>query len=290
MNGSPRALGVCLRSTAAGLLLVALPGCAPEPDETAAPPAEAEIPHPDLTELEPPLAREIEARRVDLDALLVDQEASAADQAQALGNLGRLYQAHRLLEAALVCYERAHALAPDSFDWAYYLGVLAAGSGDVEAAATAFRHALELRGDDGPALIRLADLELEQGRVGEAELLYVRAAVVDDSAAVAYGLGRVAEERGEYTQAIEQFQRALTLQPGASVVHYNLGQAYRELGELDRAEEALARSGPSRVAMADPLMHELTTLAIAPCPISLEAMPPPGRVGWPMRKLPTGRR
>ena len=266
MTGSARALGVCLRSTTAALLLVALPGCAPEPDETAASSAEAEIPHPDLTELEPPLAREIEARRADLDALLADREASAADQAGALGNLGRLYQAHRLLEAALACYERAHALAPDSFEWAYYLGVLAAGSGDVEAAATAFRHALELRRDDAPALIRLADLELEQGRVGEAELLYVRAAAVDDSAAVAYGLGRVAEERGEYSEAVEQFQRALTLQPRASVVHYNLGQAYRELGEFDRAEEALARSGPSRVAMADPLMHELTTLAIGALP------------------------
>jgi len=253
-------------ATAVLLLLATHVACTPGPDEAPGPAAEAAIPHPDLTELDPPLAREIEARRVDLDALLADQDASAADQAQALGNLGRLYQAHRLLEAALVCYERAHALAPDSFDLVYYLGVLAAGSGDVEAAATAFRHALELRRDDGPALIRLADLELEQGRVGEAELLYVRAAVVDDSAAVAYGLGRVAEERGEYAQAIEQFQRALTLQPRASVVHYNLGQAYRELGEFDRAEEALARSGPSRVAMADPLMHELTTLAIGALP------------------------
>ena len=94
----------------------------------------------------------------------------------------------------------------------------------------------------------------------------MRAAVVDDSAAVAYGMGRVAEERGEYAEAIGQFERALTLQPRASVVHYHLGQAYRELGELDRAEEALARSGPSRVAMADPLMHELTTLAIGALP------------------------
>jgi tetratricopeptide (TPR) repeat protein len=245
---------------------VAVPGCAPEPDESPAAPAEAEIPHPVLTELEAPLAREIEARRADLDALLADRGASASDQAQAFGELGRIYQAHRLLEAARACYARAHALAPDSFEWAYYLGVLAAGSGDVEAAATAFRHAIELRRADGPALIRLADLELERGRVEEAELLYVRAAMVDDSAAVAYGMGRVAEERGEYAQAVEQFQRALTLQPRASVIHYNLGQAYRELGEFDRAEEALARSGPSRVAMADPLMHELTTLAIGALP------------------------
>ena len=248
------------------LFLAILPACSPGADEAPVPAAGGTIPHPALGELEPPLARELEARRADLETLLASDAAGAAEQARALGELGRLYQAHRLLEAARACYERAHALAPESFEWAYYVGVLAAGGGDVEAAATAFRHALELRRDDGPALIRLADLELEQGRVEEAELLYVRAAAVDDSAAVAYGMGRVGEERGEYTEAIDQFERALTLQPGASVLHYHLGQAYRELGEFDRAEAALARSGPNRVAMADPLMHELTTLAIGALP------------------------
>ena len=245
-------------------VFVVLLTCSPGPEEAPAPPAG--IPHPALAELEPPLAREIEARRAGLDALLANEEASAADQARAFGELGRLYQAHRLLEPALACYREAHALDPESFAWAYYLGVLAAGAGDIETARPAFRHALDLRADDAPALVRLADLELEQAQVDEAELLYVRAAVVDDSAAVAYGMGRVAEERGAYAEAIGQFERALTLQPGASVVHYHLGQAYRELGEFDRAEEALARSGPNRVAMADPLMHELTTLAIGALP------------------------
>ncbi len=238
--------------------------CASDLGETSASPAG--IPHPELAELEPPLARELEARRAELDALLADEAASAADQAQALGELGRLYQAHRLLEAAQACYREAHALDPESFAWAYYLGVLAAGSGDVEGAAAAFGHALDLRLDDAPALIRLADLELEQGQVDQAELLYVRAAVVDDSAAVAYGMGRVAEERGVYAEAIGQFERALTLQPRASVLHYHLGQAYREQGRFEDAERALARSGTTRVAMADPLMHELTTLAIGASP------------------------
>lgn len=260
MSGTPFTRRAIALFPAVMLLLA----CTAAPDAASGPPAG--IPHPDLAELEPPLAREIEARKTGLDALLVDADATAAARARAFGELGRLYQAHRLLEAARACYAEAHALAPESFDWAYYLGVLAAGSGDVEAAASAFRHALDLRPDDAPALVRLADLEVEQGRIEEAELLYVRAAAVDDSAAVAYGLGRVAEQRGAYAEAIEQFQRALTLQPRASVLHYHLGQAYRELGEFEQAEEALARSGPNRVAMADPLMHELTTLAIGALP------------------------
>ena len=266
MNGSLRALGMHLRSFAVALLPAIVLACSPGVDEVPAARVEPEIPHPDLAELEPPLAREIEARRAELDALLADREAAAADQARALGDLGRLYQAHRLLEPALACYREAHALDPESFAWAYYLGVLAAGFGDIDTARPAFYRALDLRADDAPALVRLADLELEHGRIEEAELLYVRAAVVDDSAAVAYGMGRVAEERRAWPEAITQFQRALTLQPRASVIHYHLGQVYRELGELDLAEDALSRSGSNRVAMADPLMHELTTLAIGALP------------------------
>ena len=246
------------------LVLAVSLACASDVDEASAPPAG--IPHPELAELEPPLARELEARRAELDALLADEAATAASQAQAFGELGRLYQAHRLLEAAHACYREAHALDPESFTWAYYLGVLAAGSGDVEGAAAAFRHALDLRADDAPALIRLADLELEQGRIEQAEFLYERAVAAADSAASAYGLGRVAEERAEYAVAIEHFERALALQPGASVIHYHLGQAHREQGRFDDAEQALARSGTARVAMADPLMHELTTLAIGASP------------------------
>ena len=246
------------------LVLAMLFACASDPGETSAPPAG--IPHPELAELEPLLARELEARRAGLDALLADEAATAVSQAQAFGELGRLYQAHRLLEAAHACYREAHALDPEFFTWAYYLGVLAAGSGDVEGAATAFGHALDLRSDDAPTLIRLADLELEQGRIEQAELLYERAAALDDSAASAYGLGRVAEERAEYAVAIEYFERALALQPGATVIHYHLGQAYREQSRFDAAEQALDRSGTARVAMADPLMHELTTLAIGASP------------------------
>ncbi len=246
------------------LLLAALVGCVADLQEDTLP--GESIPHPDLADLEPPLAREIEARRAELEVLFARDDASAAARAQAIGDLGRLYQAHRLLEPALACYRQAHALDSDAFAWAYYLGVLAAGAGAMETAEPAFRRALELRPDDLPTLIRLADLELEHGRMNEAELLYLRAAAVDDSAAVAYGMGRVAEERGAYPEAIEQFQRALKLQPRASVIHYHLGQAHRELGEFDRAEDELAQSGPNRVAMADPLMHELTTLAIGALP------------------------
>jgi len=250
------------------LVVLGLGGCSPEsPRLEVSQGVAPTIPHPALDALEAPLAEALAVRRSELDELLGRPALPAAERAQALGRMGQLYQAHRLLEAAAACYRQAHALDPEFFDWAYYKGVLAASSGHVEAAAEAFLKALAMRPGDLPTMIRLADLELDRGRTEVARGLYERAGSLDASLAAAeYGLGRVAASRREFEVAIEHFDRALAIQPNASVIHYNLGQAYRQLRQLERAETHLAMSGKRKVAMPDPLMHELTTLGIGASP------------------------
>jgi tetratricopeptide (TPR) repeat protein len=239
---------------------------APEPTAHEAESESIGIAHPTSEALEPALAIAIETRRTNLEILRAG-DPSPADLGRAFGELGRLYQAHRLLEAALGCYREAHRLDPEAFAWAYYLGVLAASNGDVEDSAQAFEQALKLRPGDLPSLIRLADIELERSNPEEARGFYQRAAELNPALAVAeYGLGRVAVARENPKLAIEHFGKALAIQPDASVIHYNLGQAYRQLGELETAQIHLSRSGKVRVAMADPLMHELTSLAVGAGP------------------------
>ncbi len=253
-------------------------GCAPEgPPETPAtpePPPERDasaIPHPPLEGMEPAVARVLEAQRSRVEALLDHDATPSAELALAIGRLGQLYQAHRLVEVAEACYREAHALDPESFDWAYYLGVLSARRGHLDAAVAAFREALELRPDDLPALVRLADLELDRGEIDAAHALYRRATSLDPSLAAAeYGLGRVAAERRDFEQAIEHFDRALELEPRASVIHYHLGQAYRRQGELDRAGVHLEQSGPVKVAIPDPLMSRVNALASGASPYLIQ--------------------
>lgn len=227
----------------------------------------AALPHPALDGLEPELAAELGRRRSEVEAALADDAVSQVQRAGKVGRLGQVYQAHRLLEVAEACYRLAHSLDSDSFTWAYYLGVLAASSGKSAEATGAFGRALELRPGDLPTLVRLADIELDNGHIDRAEELYRRAATLDPAhAAATYGLGRVALERRQYEVAVEQLARTLEMQPDATVIHYQLGQAYRQLGDLEAAQRHLARSGKARVAMADPLMHELTTLALGASP------------------------
>lgn len=78
--------------------------------------------------------------------------------------------------------------------------------------------------------------------VGALALAWPRAAsadVVDD----AYAAGSEAALAGDFTTAIDHWQRALELLPGRSAqLDYDLGTAYAELGELGRATYHLERA------------------------------------------------
>ncbi len=263
-----RSAGRVCRVWASVLVLLTAAACsAPREEGASEAPKFADIAHPSPEVLEPALAAEVKTQRSNLEALQNGDHLPPAELARAYGELGRLYQAHRLLEAALDCYREAHRLDPQAFNWAYYLGVLSASDGNVDDAAGAFARALELRPGDLPSLIRLADLELDRGEIETARGLYQEAVSLDGSlAAAANGLGRAEVAGKRYAEAIEHFNRAVAIQPDASVIHYHLGQAYRQLGQLETAESHLARSGKVRVAMPDPLIHDLLALALGAGP------------------------
>jgi tetratricopeptide (TPR) repeat protein len=249
------------------------PGYGPLQAQEPTPPAphpetvEREIPHPVLDDMEPLVATELAQRREEFDRLLEDGTVPRISKGRSLGRMGQLYQAHRLLDVAEECYREAQVLDPETYAWPYYRGILAAGRGDLDTAGAAFEVAVGLAPRDVPAKIRFADLELEQGNVENAEILYEEARDLNASlAAVEYGLGRSAAEQRDFQRAVEFFKKALAMQPGASVVHYHLGQAYRQLGSVDEARYHLSQSGQVRVAMPDPLMQDLTALMIGASP------------------------
>ena len=269
LTGCPRK-GVLNRmrwilTVVAGLLVFG--GCAPESVDDSSHPTPLptqevrEVPHPILDDMEPMVATELAARRAELDDLLREEAEPDALKGRALGRMGQLYQAHRLLEVAEACYREAQLRDPQSHAWPYYRGVLAAGRGDLATAGAALEKAVALAPGDVPAKIRLADLELDLGHIEIALALYEEARSLDESlAAVEYGLGRVAAEHGDFQKAVWHFNKALALQPRASIIHYHLGQSHRQLGQIDQARNHLSRSGQMKVAMPDPLLHELTTL------------------------------
>jgi tetratricopeptide (TPR) repeat protein len=198
--------------------------------------------------------------RAQVDALL-QSGASAAELADAYGDLGSLYQSHQLGQAAERCFENAVQLAPDNFRWAYYLAWVTLQSGRNELALQRFESARKLDPDYAVLTLRMADAWLDLNEQDQAQAAYQ--AVIDTEglqAASRYGLGQIALLRRDYAQAIDFLTQVLVLDPAATRVHYPLAQALRALGQNDAAREHLAQLGNGLPAATDPLVEELQAL------------------------------
>ncbi len=97
----------------------------------------------------------------------------------------------------------------------FNLAILRAELGDRTGALHAFREASRLDPDAVQAHIHLGSMELEDGRVAEAEEAFRAALAADPDAPSAHGsMAFVHIERGEWVQARSRLERVLALDPG----------------------------------------------------------------------------
>ncbi len=221
----------------------------------------APVPHPEIGQLGE-LGRQLEPEIARLDELLARPELEPRQLAEGYGELGRLYLAYELWEAAEVCFTNAARLEARDFRWSYYLGYLHRETGRLERAAELYETARELRRDYAPTHLRLGDVYLQLHRVEKAESL-AAALLADTPAAAAPArvlLGKAALARHDYRAAREHFSAVLERHPEARWLHYQLAMAYRGLGDLDEARRQLALQGPGSLPMSDPLIDGLATL------------------------------
>jgi tetratricopeptide (TPR) repeat protein len=79
----------------------------------------------------------------------------------------------------------------------------------------------------------MANVLLEQGRLGEALAHYRRSLSIDPSYAYAhYNLGNALVKEGKLQEAVDEYRRALSLSPNFKLAHQNLGSALDRLGDL----------------------------------------------------------
>ncbi len=218
------------------------------------PASPVEVPQPVLERFDPEVREAIEAAREALAAASARGAATADDW----GELGMLFQAHDLRDAAAACYDRAATLDPQAFAWPYYLAWLHRAGARPDPALAAVERALNLRPDDLPALVLAGELLIEAGREEPARRRLERALELDaDCAPALVALGRLDLQRRDFAGAAARLERALAIAPTADSVHYPLAMAYRGLGETDRAAEHLARRGEVKVRVPDPLLERM---------------------------------
>lgn len=238
----------CFRALAPILILVFFP-------HSLTGQALEEVPRPTAGTVEESVYRELTAAHDRVDETPM---ANPGPRAQAFGELGEIYAAYELWDAATASLANAHRLAGQEFRWAYLLGYASSQRGDLEAAVTSFEQALALDPGSLPARLRLGEAELGRGNKAAARASFEAALALDaNSAAAHFGLGRTEAGGG----AISSFKRALELDPAASRIHYLLAQAYRREGRADDARRHLAQHGPLRPGFADPIVDGLAARA-----------------------------
>ena len=162
------------------------------------------------------------------------------EDAMANGRLGMILHAHDQVNAAAICYRRAHLLNPDSFRWVYYQGLVEAAQGKHQEAARTLEQALDLDPNYLPAQLKLAENLLAMARWDEGADYYQ--AVLKNhpnNAPAHYGTGRVLAARKEWKSAALSYQRACRLFPAFGASHYALATTYRRLGDNEKSEKHL---------------------------------------------------
>ncbi len=218
-----------------------------------------------------PPVLDLAARLDEFDATSQKQIRDAGEQvrlnsrnAEANGRLGMLLHAHQRYEFAEPFYLRARLLDPESFSWAYYLGIIQGRLGKPAEAVASLRLATKLKRDYLPARLALAEALRKLAELEESRKLYRR--IVNDhpeSASAWAGLGRISWEAGEVSDAVENYQKAVDRFPTYGAAHYALGLAHRSLGNLEQTREHLSRfqrHSAQEPPLEDPLLEAVQAL------------------------------
>jgi tetratricopeptide (TPR) repeat protein len=211
----------------------ALLGCA-DPHSELKP-----VPMPDASSFEPSVRNAVTTARATFDKIAA-QKPDDAQLAAAYGDLAMTYHAQDLVAPAEAAYANAHLLAPRDKRWPYLLGHLYNDASRVPEAIRSFEAALSIDRNDSPTLQALGQAYLQQGDFDKAQTLFERLLTDKSSRAAALtGLGKIALARRDYRLAIERFEEALVLSPGATRLRQPLAMAYQGIGDRAKADENL---------------------------------------------------
>jgi tetratricopeptide (TPR) repeat protein len=162
-------------------------------------------------------------------------------------------------DEALRAEQAAIALEPNLPSAHNGIGLLMTDEGQHDRASQAFERAVAADPTNAEYWVNLGNARRAAGDASNAAEAYQRASELDPrSPDAANGLGVVLVQQRRPGDAIPWFERALRTSPDFVEARLNLGIAYQENGQLDRAREAYRevlaraeRSAPERRAAAD---------------------------------------
>lgn len=200
-----------------------------------------------------------------LDSRLAEQVRIARENvrlapraAETWGELGMVYQANGLPDLAVACYHEAIARQPDHARWWYYQAMAKQELGDHAESLRLLDQVVALDDQFAAGHWRRGLVLYDQGEFDAAEQAFRSALERDPSDPAGWrGLARVLLQQDRAPEAIRLLRQWLGLAGRDQYAQQLLGQAYRQVGETELAEQALRDGGGAKPVWQDAWMFEV---------------------------------
>jgi tetratricopeptide (TPR) repeat protein len=217
------------------------------------------VPDPDTSAMEPRVQQLLHDRR---QAVL-----DASSSAQAWGELAIACDAHGLVPEAVQAYERAAALEPEDFRWAYFLALKRIQEdGSPSEGLRLLERAAQLRPDYAPVHVRIGLAHASDADPSAARAAYDKSLQIDPTRATAgRHLGQLLLASGQTEQALRELEEAQRLIPDDRAVATGLGQCYLRLGDASRAQHWAHKvaSFDAKIDLVDPVRDEVEEAGVS---------------------------
>lgn len=179
----------------------------------------------------------------DYDSALAAYESAARIKPSyhALYRAGWIYNDRQEYSEALKPLSQAAGLSSNPYDAYVEIGYAYRKLENADEAMTAYRKALEYKPRGAWALFGMGDVYFEISKKYETAADYYRQglAVESDNASALYRLGYAYNDMGQYNRAIEALDRSRQLKPDWVINMNELGYAYKQLKRYDEAADVL---------------------------------------------------
>jgi tetratricopeptide (TPR) repeat protein len=167
----------------------------------------------------------------------------AANQMSVIGSYELSPDIRKVYQVAIMDYQNAMTYSADFSFGRFNLGNLFNNQNQTDRAMEQYQAAIKIDTNFYPAKVNLAMLHNGNGDKEKAEQLFREALDVrQDLYEVHYSLGLLLAEEKRYREAAQHLGAAAGGMPRYERAHYNAGQLWDYLGDVDKAQKALERA------------------------------------------------
>jgi len=157
-------------------------------------------------------------------------------------SLGELHLERGNEAEAIKYLKEAASISPNDSARQISLGKLYVKNDHFKEAEKAFQHAIISEPKNAELQTQIGEIYLEHGQAEMAVEAFRGSLSLSETVHVYNRLGIALRRKKRYKEAIEEFNKALRIEPENEVVHYNLGRAFLEDNQKDDAIGAFRKA------------------------------------------------